>query len=139
VNKKLYRRTKQVHILGVSNSDNIRAMLQAVRNERADLRARDETLAAREQTLIEWLREEGVNSMQAALPIDDDASPLTTFLSSVLEQGQRLRAADFGRLAVDRGLIASDVSPGRAVHGALLALSKQGHARRHADGTWTKP
>jgi|SRR6267142_1952441 len=121
----------------MTTAENIQAMLQSVRDERATLKARDEMLKQREGTLLAWLKEEAIPA-QGDLPINGNLSSLGTFLISTLAPGKKLTTPALGDLASERGLIERDVSPGRAVHGALLGLQNQGYVRKNDDGTWSR-
>ena len=123
----------------MKTSDNIRAMLQSVQDERASLKTRDETLKQREATLIAWLREEAPAPTQADLLANGGTSALGKFLTSTLLPGKRYTASELGEMALKHGVIAEDVeAPGRAVHGALISLQRHGHAKKNDDGTWSK-
>ncbi len=122
----------------MTTSDNIRAMIQSVRDERTTLHTRDETLKEREATLLAWLKEEGASGMQADLPINGNLNTLGTFLVTTLAPGKRITAADLGEMASAEGLIEKDARPGRVAHGALMGLQNQGYVKRNDDGTWSK-
>lgn len=123
-------------IANMSTADNIKAMLDSVRADRQSLKARDDTLKQREATLLEWLKEE--QPVQADLGIAGGQSNLSVFLYATLQGGKKFTAGQLGALASDRGLIEGDAVPGRVVHGALLSLQRNGQAKRHDDGTWSK-
>ena len=125
----------------MGTADNILVMLESLQKERAAIRERDEALKAREATLREWLKEERLTAspMQHQLLTDGETSELAQFLLSVLASGKKLDAGQLGALADARGLIEEGVSPGRSVHGVMLALQKNGLAEKGEDGHWRRP
>jgi len=116
---------------------NIEGMLAAVDSEIAQLESRFVTLKQRRETLQAWLLEEA-GPTQPQLPALDtttiEAAPLSKYLFEQLSRSKPRNLKELTKLAVARKLVASDDSPGRKVHFALVGLGRRGYAKRDEDG-----
>ena len=114
----------------------IKAMLDTVIAERAQVEQRLATLKQREDTLRAWLLEE--QPVQATLAIVGGANgstPLSTLLRNALSDGKPHTNPELARLASARGLV-GEKSPGRVVHFALVGLQKHNYVKRNDEGAW---
>ena len=115
----------------------IKAMLDSVIAERAQVEQRLATLKQREDTLRAWLLEE--QPSQPDLPIEGGATgstPLSSFLRSILGDGKPHTVKELGTLASGKGLIKGEKSRGRVVHFALIGLSQHDYVKRNEEGAW---
>ena len=116
---------------------NVESMLKALREEKASLESRLEQLEEREETLLEWLKED--QPAQTALPMQGGANgstPLSSLLKSILGDGKPHMLDELSSAAYNRGLVEKGKTPGRVVHFALIGMQQHGYAERRADGAW---
>lgn len=113
-------------------------MLASLKEEKAQLEARLETLEEREDTLKAWLAEEQPAQRELEIPAGANGStPLSGFIRAVLADGKPHQLDEIATLAKAKGgLIREGKMPGRVVHFALVGLSQHGYAKRNTDGAW---
>ena len=114
-------------------------MLATLREEKAQLERRLETLEEREETLLSWLKEE--QPSQGQLPAmtsgANGGTPLSVFLRGALGDGRPHTLQDLVTQVKGKGgLIREEASPGRVVHYALIGMQQHGYVKRSNDGTW---
>jgi hypothetical protein len=107
---------------------------------RKQIRARDEVLKQREQTLIEWLREESPDQTQLTFSAESarSSSPLGQFIERALANGTKHTTEELTEL------VRSDVElnakyegkPARAINFTLQGWKRYGHINQDASGRW---
>lgn len=115
-------------------------MLNSLREEKRQLERRLETVEEREETLKAWLAEEQPAQRELEIPeAVTGGTPLSVFLRGVLADSKPHSLQEITKRVVDRGgLIRENVTPGRAVHFALIGLQQRHYVRRNKDGTWVE-
>src|SRR5258708_28767623 len=118
----------------------IRDMLQAVRAERKRIADRDDVLEEREETLLEWLKEE--TPEQAALPLNGEdkqqsASPLSRFLERALATGVKQTTDELVVLAqADPEVAEKYLQPAKAINFTLQGWKHFGRVHQDAGKRW---
>src|SRR5690242_10625084 len=125
----------------MNDAQTIKAMLAAVRAERKAIADRDAVLEEREDTLLEWLKEEApmqpelVPAASGGIP---SGTPLGKFLSIALADGKKHTSRELIDLVkTNKELVEKHgAAPGRAVNFVLQGWKNVGHVLQDRDGLW---
>lgn len=125
----------------MSDAKTIRDMLIAVRAERKRLEDRIDVLEEREETLVEWLKEEAVQQEDGPLGNGEAArptTPLAKFLDLALANSKQTTEELAELLKSDPVLSEAHRSPGRAVNLTLQGWKRLGRVGKDGSGRWYK-
>jgi hypothetical protein len=115
-----------------------RAILEAVRGEKARLQKRIDELNEREATILKWIEQE--EGPQPELPMQlsrirqryRNKPTLSEFFREVMQEGKAITNAELAELAKMRGLLDGDVDL-RSINSTMLGLMNAGEVIRRDD------
>lgn len=124
----------------MNDAETIRAMLAAIRAERRSIADRDAVLEEREETLLEWLKEEAPIQralIEAGTNGSRSSTPLGKFLEIALANGAKHTTQELAELVKkNEDLAAKHESPGRAVNFLLQGWKNHGYVLKDAQDRW---
>jgi len=117
-----------------------RAILEAVRGEKARIKKRLEALDEREATILKWIeQEEGpVQEELPSMPNRPVIAPrqpkptLQELFREVMQDGKPHTNAELSEIAKMRGLLAQDADL-RGVHSVMMSIMNMGEVYRRGD------
>ena len=128
--------------------DDLKERLETIEKEKANASIKLERtlleLDARERVLEDLLRQENVRAHEgqpelfiaSLLTEAEHETPLTRFILQAMADGQVWSLEKLKARAEEAGIMTDTDSPGRSLHGALLALKARGLSEIMEKGVW---